>query len=76
MHAADKAWIVLGCGVVGYNMTAKETEQLSEAVDRYLLSRPWLTRTVVAVLALHLLNSIPPWADPLAWAFKAARLMK
>jgi hypothetical protein len=66
----------LGCGVVGYNLTARDAEQLSEAVDRYLSSRPWLTRTVVAVLALHLLNSIPIWADPLALAFSAARVLR
>jgi hypothetical protein len=34
-------------------------------IDRYLLSRPWLTSAVVAAVSLHLLNLLPKPIDPL-----------
>jgi len=64
MRAADRAWIVLGAGVVAYEATCSSDELLSVAVDRYLDRHPWLVRAVVTATALHLLNVIPSPADP------------
>jgi hypothetical protein len=41
---------------------------LSEACDRYLKSHPVLTTAVVAAVALHLVNALPPFVDPLGVA--------
>lgn len=67
---ADRGWLVLGAYVVAHNIRAagRGDEMLSEAVDRYLLRRPLLTTAAVAVVALHLLNRLPPTADPLGAA--------
>lgn len=65
MRASDRAWIVLATGIVAYEVAAKPEELMSEAVDRYLDSRPWFTRLAVAVVSAHLLNMIPPRFDPL-----------
>lgn len=63
-HAADTAWVALAAGVVAYELSAPRGELLSEGVDRYLESRPLLTRAVVAVTAAHLLNLLPQRVDP------------
>ena len=65
MRMADRAWIALGVGVAAYEISRPRGELLSEGVDRYLTRRPWPTRLAVAGLALHLLNVIPSWLDPL-----------
>lgn len=65
MRTSDRAWIVLASAIVTYEVVAQPDELMSEAVDRYLDSRPWLTRLIVAVVAAHLLNLIPPQFDPL-----------
>lgn len=44
-------------------------ETLSSAAGRYHQTRPWLTRTVVTYLALHLLSLIPARGDPLCLLF-------
>ncbi|MCW2685298.1 MAG: hypothetical protein JWR37_188 [Mycobacterium sp.] len=72
MKTSDKVWVAIVCIVLGHNLTAKE-ELLSEAVDRYLVAHPWLTRGVVAAVALHLCNAVPNTFDPLSWAFLLAR---
>ena len=65
MRTSDRAWIVLAASIVTYEVVAQPEELMSEAVDRYLDSRPWLTRLAVAVVAAHLLNLIPPQFDPI-----------
>lgn len=66
MRPSDAAWITLGTGVLVYEALAKDQELLSHGVDRYLETHPWLSRGVVALVALHLLNLLPPIVDPLA----------
>lgn len=73
MRTADRAWLVLGAGVVGYDLSARDGELMSEAVDRYLLRRPWLTRAVIAVTAAHLANVIPARCDPFTFAWRIRR---
>ena len=65
MRHGDRGWVIVAAVVVAVEVTAGEGELLSEAVDRYLTGRPWLTRSVVTVLALHLINLLPPRVDPI-----------
>ena len=65
MRTSDRAWIVLAAAIVTYEVVAQPDELMSEAVDRYLDTRPWLTRLIVAVVSAHLINLIPPRYDPL-----------
>jgi hypothetical protein len=66
MKPSDRAWMFLAGGVVAYELLALDNELMSEAVDRYLESRPILTRSVIITVALHLLNVLPKQIDPLA----------
>jgi hypothetical protein len=59
--------------VAAYDAIAPDGEMLSEFCDRTLESHPWLTRTVVAVTALHLLNLLDERVDPFAYVVKGAR---
>lgn len=61
----EHAWAVLAAGIIGYEIACNDNELLSVAVDRWLVSRPVLTRLVIAAVALHLLNALPAYADPL-----------
>lgn len=72
MRPADRAWITLGIGVVAWDVLADET--LSEACDRYLANRPWLTRLVVLTVSRHLTNDLRP--DPLHYLFLALRMIR
>lgn len=73
LRPSDRAWCVLAAGVIAYEACAPRDELLSEACDRYLISHPTATRFVIAVVAAHLGNAIPPQADALHWLFLAAR---
>ncbi|MCT7369479.1 DUF7427 family protein [Mycolicibacterium llatzerense] len=70
MKRADRGWFVIAAFVVGHNVRAagRGDEMLSQAVDRYLERRPFLTWLVVGAVSLHLLNRLPPFADPLGAA--------
>lgn len=70
---ADRGWVVIAVYVAAHNIRAagRGDEMLSEAVDRYLVRRPVLTYVVVAAVALHLLNKLPPFIDPLGAAMGA-----
>lgn len=70
---SDVAWLALAAGIIAYEVTARDGELMSEAVDRYLRAHPWLTRAVIAATACHLANAYPAWADPYAWTFTIAR---
>lgn len=73
MTPAAKAWLWLAGGVVAYELACQPGELLSEQVDRWLLSHPVLTRTAIAVVALHLGNALPSRADPIHALFVLAR---
>ena len=57
MSPADRAWIALAVGVTVFDVSSDET--MSAAVGRYDQRKPWLTRTIIAYLAAHLLGVIP-----------------
>lgn len=73
MRSCDKAWIVLGAGILVYDLVAEEGMTLSEGVDTYLQRRPWLTRAVGLAVAGHLLNLIPERLDPVHGLFVLTR---
>lgn len=62
----EHAWAVLATGIVGYEVLCDEEELLSVAVDRWLVSHPFITRTAIAAVSLHLLNLLPWWTDILS----------
>lgn len=76
MRPSDKAWCVLAAWVIGWNIAAKDSEQLSEACDRYLEKRPWLTRAVAVAITVHLLNAVPNRFDVVHGIFLAARSVR
>ena len=65
----EHAWGVLAAAVAVYEFACREDELLSVAVDRWLESRPVLTRLIIGAVSLHLLNVLPFYADPLAKRF-------
>lgn len=67
MRPADRAWIVLGIGVMAYELAAamRRWELLSEAIDRYRRRHPIVTHGSVIYLAAHLLRVWPRRLDPL-----------
>lgn len=66
MRPSDRAWITLGIGVLAWDKLCADGETLSEAVDRYLDARRWITHAIVAAFALHLCNWLPGHIDPIA----------
>ena len=70
---ARHGWAALAVYVTVYELIAPEGELLSEMIDRTLITHPWVTRTAVAVTALHLLNLLDERIDPYAYIAKSAR---
>lgn len=61
---AKRAWVVMGLGILAYEMAAPPGQLLSEGADRSLTKYPWLTRAAIGVTALHLANALPEQVDP------------
>jgi hypothetical protein len=70
---AKQAWGLLAAGVLAYEVACKEGELLSEGVDDWVAAKPILTRAVIAALALHLANAVPPRFDPISIGFLGIR---
>lgn len=70
---AKQAWALLAAGVFSYEIYCKDGELLSEAVDHWLVSRPILTRTIIAAFALHLANALPMRYDVVSLGFNTVR---
>ena len=62
--------------MVSYELYCKDGQLLSECVDDWLVSRPVLTRTIIAALALHLGNALPVRYDVVSLGFFAMRKAK
>lgn len=73
MKPAEQAWLAIAAIVITHNVSASDGDTLSEAVDDWIVSHPVLTRTVIAVLALHLTNAISNRLDPVHLAFVRVR---
>lgn len=65
MRPADRAWLVLGAGVLAWDLACPHGQTLSAGCARYHQARPWITRGIVLDLAAHLLGIIPARGDPL-----------
>jgi hypothetical protein len=73
MYASDKAWIVLGAGVLLWDLAAAEGQTLSEGADRYMDHHPWVTRSVGVALVAHVCNFLPNRWDPVHGLFVLSR---
>jgi len=62
----EHAWAVLAAAVASYELACDNEELLSVAVDRWLISHPFITRTAIVAVSLHLLNLLPWWTDILS----------
>lgn len=76
MTSADRAWLTLGLGVVGYDLFCVEGQTLSEGADAAMLHHPWLVRCVAFALAAHVCNLVSPQYDPLHLGFVALRRIR
>lgn len=69
MRPADRAWLAIGAGVLGYEALASrrrhDWELLSEACDRYRLRHPVIVYGLIIYLAAHLARIVPAPLDPL-----------
>lgn len=62
-------WLVI-LGLATYHeLTCKEGQLLSEAVDRGLEKHPALVYGFIAITVAHLLNWLPPHIDPYRGSF-------
>ena len=73
MSTADRAWVALGAGILGYDILAPAGETLSEGADRYMLRHPWLVRGVALILVGHICNVWPQRFDVIHLGFVAIR---
>ena len=56
MRPSDRAWLVLGAGVVAWDALCPADEMLSEASARYTRARPLLWYPTVIYIAGHLVH--------------------
>jgi hypothetical protein len=70
---AKQAWLLLAAGVFSYEIYCKDGELLSDGVDEWLVSKPVLTRAIIAALALHLANALPVRYDVVSLGFIVIR---
>lgn len=70
LQPSDKAWIALGVGVLGWNLTCEDGETLSEAADRWPM---WLALPAAFAVAAHVSNAVPTNLDPIHWLFVLSR---
>lgn len=77
MRPADKAWLTMAAGIVAYELIAPDEELLSAGWDRYMLGDRKVKRVAAHatpfLVAGHLTNRLPIWADPIALVFRAAK---
>ena len=73
MRPANRAWVVLGVGVLGWDALCKDGETLSEAADDW---NPVVTTVVAFALAGHVANRIPPRWDAVHWAYLGIRAVR
>lgn len=66
LRPSDKAWIVLGAGVLVWDVCCPRGEMLSEASARYTAGRPVLSRLLIGYVAVHLMHVVPQRWDPLS----------
>lgn len=73
MQPSDYACIAGVAGIITYDLLAPPGQTISEACDRYLTAKRWLTELTLALIYLHVSNHIPPHRDPIHWAFAVCK---
>lgn len=73
MRPANRAWLVLGAGVVAWDAFCKPGETLSEAADEW---NPVITTVVAFALAAHVSNRVKPEWDAIHWAYLGIRALR
>ncbi len=63
MRPSDRAWLVLGAGVLVWDVCCPRGEMLSEASARYADARPVWSRAVIVYTAGHLMHVWPQRVD-------------
>lgn len=66
---AKNGWKTVLAVVIAYEAICAEEELLSRGMDRLLDDHPVWPRVAVLAVALHLVNWLPHWADPLFLLF-------
>lgn len=66
MRPADRAWLVLGAGVIAWDVACPRGEMLSEASSRYARAQPLLWKSGVIYIAGHLMHVWPEKVDLLS----------
>lgn len=66
MITGKQAWGILTASVLAYEIACDDDQLLSVVVDEWLETHPIFTRMAIGAVALHLLNCLPWYADPLA----------
>ena len=74
--SAKRMWAAIGIAVAYHELSCKDGELLSEGVDRALEKHPVLTYSLITITAAHLLNQLPPKADPYQWIWLMQKKMK
>lgn len=77
MLNGKRGWLAVTAIVMGYELLAPPGELLSEQVDKWILSHPFITRGFILLIGLHLSNGLPSKWDPVHqagyWYVKTVR---
>lgn len=73
MINGKQAWIILGTGIVAYEAFCDDDQLLSCIADAWVEKHPFLTRTAIMALALHLGNMVSPRFDAFHLGFLLLR---
>lgn len=80
MRPADYAWLTMAAGIVAYEVAARDGDLLSDGWDRYAThEKPWvatLAKLAPFIVAGHLSNAWPNWADPIHLGFVGIRKLR
>jgi hypothetical protein len=63
MRPADRAWLVLGAGVIAWDALCPKGDLLSDASERYTAAHPVLWRGAIIYTAGHLMHVWPEKFD-------------
>lgn len=69
----EQAWAAIAGFVLVHELSCREGQLLSEAVDRGVVKRPLLTYLAVLTTTAHLLNWLPKKLDPYWWVWELTK---
>lgn len=71
--SAEQAWAAIAAFVLYHELSCDKGQLLSEGYDRGLAWNPAVVYGVTAITVGHLLNWLPPKADPYRWIYLVHR---